>query len=526
MAFASTSRAIWLSTFVIIICLYFTLNSETFNGNTTIRAGDNVQAPIVEAPLTPEEASCKKLGMIKEASCAKPDTPYFKAIDTEKTPDDQRPLITYAYYESAFARANLKFFVDHALHDAADFIFILNGETDADQTIIFAEPDIPEDLRDVIPKRNKKNIFVKKRPNTCFDLGAHNEVLNSFLGGEGWIGQDGPIPEPKGMLVSAGDSMLLRNKYKRYILMNASIRGPFVPRWSTQCWTDSYLNRLTDKIKLVGMSYNCHNGEGHIQSMIWATDHIGLQHILTKAAIGECFGQMADAMLAEVRTTQVLRDLGFEVDTFMSVYHSENRMAKYARMRAKKAKGIKQFKRGEIESGAEEGAQVVSRETEEEKKAKEAKAKKEKEEKEAKAKKEKEEKEKKEKEAAAEAAAAAAKPTPTHIPTPAEVAAAKAAEEERVRKENEAKAADAEKARVEKVKNDKLLLIEDNDMPGYFWRECKHEDWLGPGSYFGTFVHPYENLFMKSHRKIEDTVLDNLTKWHDGWGYESYDVCY
>ncbi|KFY17890.1 hypothetical protein V491_04907, partial [Pseudogymnoascus sp. VKM F-3775] len=219
-----------------------------------------------------------------------------------------------------------------------------------------------------------------------------------------------------------------------------------------------------------------------------------------------------------VRTTQVLRDLGFEVDTFMSVYHSENRAAKYARMRAKKAKGIKQFKRGEIESGAE----VVTRETEEEKKkAAEAKAKKEKEEKEAKEKKEK------------EAAAAAAAKTTTHIPTASEAAAAKAAEEERVRKENEAKAA-AEAARIaaekaaaiQKEKNDKLLLIEDNDMPGYFWRECKHEDWLGKGSYFGTFVHPYENLFMKSHRHIEDTVLDNLTKWHDGWGYESYDFCY
>jgi hypothetical protein len=269
------------------------------------------------------------------------------------------------------------------------------------------------------------------------------------------------------------------------------------------------------------MSYNCHAGEGHIQSMIWATDSIGLQHILTKAGIGECFEAMAGAMLAEVRTTQVLRDLGYEVDTFMSVYHSENRAAKYARMRAKKAKGIKQFKRGEIEAGAEEGAQVVARETEEEKKAKEAKAKKEEEEKKAKeAKAAKEAKEKKEKEAAA------AKTTSTHIPTASEVAAAKAAEEERVRKEKEAKAAAEEAARIQKEKNDKLLLIEDNDMPGYFWRECKHEDWLGPGSYFGTFVHPYENLFMKSHRKIEDTVLDNLTKWHDGWGYESYDVCY
>ncbi|OBT50285.1 hypothetical protein VE04_08726, partial [Pseudogymnoascus sp. 24MN13] len=439
MAFASTSRAIWLSTFVIIICLYFTLNSETFNGSTTIRAGSNTEAPVVETPLTPEEASCKKLGMIKEASCPVPDTPYFKAHDSDKTPDDQRPLITYAYYESPFARANLKFFVDHALHDAADFIFILNGETDADKTIIFADSDVPEDLRDLIPRRDKKNIF----------------VLNSVLGGEGWIGKDGPIAEPKGM-VSAGDNMLLRNKYKRYILMNASIRGPFVPRWSTQCWTDSYLNRLTDRIKVM----------------------------LTKAGIGECFGAMSEAMLAEARTARVLRDAGFEVDNFMSVYHSENRCGPtWARSRA----------------GAE-APELVTRETEEEKKANEAK------EAEAKAKKEKEEKEakeKKDKEAAA-AAAAAATPTTTRTPTADDVAAAIAAEEER------------EKARIEKEKNDKLLLIEDNDMPGYFWRECKHEDWLGPGSYFGTFVHPYENLFMKSHRKIEDTVLDNLTKWHDG----------
>jgi len=63
-------------------------------------------------------------------------------------------------------------------------------------------------------------------------------------------------------------------------------------------------------------------------------------------------------------------------------------------------------------------------------------------------------------------------------------------------------------------------------VPGDFWASCTDEDWLGPGAYFGTFVHPYENLFMKSHRHIEDTVLDRLTEWHDGWGYSSYDVCF
>ncbi|KFY26093.1 hypothetical protein V493_04271, partial [Pseudogymnoascus sp. VKM F-4281 (FW-2241)] len=480
-----------------MICLYYTLNSESFNESTSIHAG-NSPRPVVEPTLTPEQASCKKLGMIKESMCPVPESPYFKASDMEKTPVEQRPLITYAYYESEFARANLKFFVDHGLHDAADFVFILNGDTDAASSIIFAEPDTPEDLRDVIPRRDRKNVYVKQRPNTCFDLGAHHEVLNGVLGGEGWIGKNGPIEAPKGM-VSEGDSMLLKHKYKRYILMNASIRGPFVPRWSTQCWSDAYLNRLTDRIKLVGMSYNCHTHAGHIQSMIWATDNVGLQHILTKAGIGECFATINDAMLAEVRTTKVLRNLGFEVDNFMSVYHSENKASKYARMRAKKAKGIKQFKREEIDSGAAgageaAAAELVTRETEDEKKAKEEKARK-----------EKEEKEKKEKEGAKQ----------TQVPTPAEAAAA---EEARVRKEKEEKAAAEDAAKLKVEKYEKQLLLDDNDMPGYFWKECKHEDWLGKGSYFGSFVHPYENLFMKSHRHIDDNVLENLTKWHDGWG--------
>jgi hypothetical protein len=236
------------------------------------------------------------------------------------------------------------------------------------------------------------------------------------------------------------------------------------------------------------MSYNCHLTEGHIQSMIWATDHTGLQHILSPAAIGECFTEMALAMKAEVRTTQVLRDAGYEVDAFLSVYHSENRATKWARMRAKKAAGVRQFRTRELGAGEGEG-EVGKRE---------------------------------------EAKESAPSP-PAKPPTPEEQAAADA---ERARKEEEARRAQAEeesrKAEAQRIKKEKgaqLLLTEDNEMPGHFWRECLAEDWLKPSGYFGTFVHPYENLFMKSHRGIEDNVLDRLTEWHDGWGYESWDVC-
>jgi hypothetical protein len=130
------------------------------------------------------------------------------------------PLISYAYYETDFARVNLEFFVKHGLHDAADFVFILNGETDADEAIL--------------PK-GRRNIRIVKRDNTCFDLGAHHAVLSAERG-------DGKRP--------------YRDSYKRFILMNASIRGPFVPHWSRECWSDAYLGRLNERVKVLPLCFS------------------------------------------------------------------------------------------------------------------------------------------------------------------------------------------------------------------------------------------------------------------------------
>jgi hypothetical protein len=119
------------------------------------------------------------------------------------------PLILYAYYETENARQNLEYFLAHGLHGGADFIFILNGENHAE---------------DIIPTR--PNIRYIKRKNDCYDLGAFAEVLTN------------------------GD--LYRN-YTKFITMNASIRGPFLPYWSTGCWSDMFLSRVTEEVK-VGFS--------------------------------------------------------------------------------------------------------------------------------------------------------------------------------------------------------------------------------------------------------------------------------
>lgn len=118
-----------------------------------------------------------------------------------------RPLVVYAYAESDNARENLRFFLQRGLHAAADFIFIFNGETNADEMV-------PTHL---------ENIKIVKRPNTCYDIGAFGQVLSQ-------------------------DSLWMR--YKRFITVNASVRGPFLPIWSDDCWTDAFLNKVTDEVKV------------------------------------------------------------------------------------------------------------------------------------------------------------------------------------------------------------------------------------------------------------------------------------
>jgi hypothetical protein len=117
-----------------------------------------------------------------------------------------RPLVLYAYFETNITRVNLEFFIAHGLHAAADFIFILNGETDAET---------------LIPK--KDNIRYVKRNNTCFDVGSYAEVL---------IKND------------------LYKGYSKFIMMNASLRGPFFPDWSESCWTDIFLKKITEEVKV------------------------------------------------------------------------------------------------------------------------------------------------------------------------------------------------------------------------------------------------------------------------------------
>lgn len=50
-------------------------------------------------------------------------------------------------------------------------------------------------------------------------------------------------------------------------------------------------------------------------------------------------------------------------------------------------------------------------------------------------------------------------------------------------------------------------------------------DLLYDKKYFGTNVHPFETMFMKSNRKIDEVGLARHSEWVDERGYSSYDFC-
>ncbi|KAJ6261505.1 hypothetical protein Dda_4175 [Drechslerella dactyloides] len=205
----------------------------------------------------------------------------FNFHSSPSTHDTSRPLILYAYHETENARRNALFFIAHGLHAAADFVFILNGETNLTESLPVAS-----------------NIRSVQRSNTCYDMGAYKEVL------------------------TADDGAVLK-RYSRFILMNASIRGPFLPPWSRECWSDVFLEKVTDTTKLVGMTYNCKSyfGFPHIQSMILATDRTGLDAILPRLS---CASDWMSAVYMESNTTEAIWDAGYSVFALMSAYSSHS----------------------------------------------------------------------------------------------------------------------------------------------------------------------------------------------------------
>lgn len=192
----------------------------------------------------------------------------------------------------------LVLYVFHELNDRVNS-FIKNA--------IFLDPDI--DFL-VINNGSQKEpvlpdyVIYFKGDNTGFDFG-------------GWS---------KGLLYN----VLYRN-YNKFIFVNSSASGPYVPSYFNGKWTDIYLNGLTDIVKLFGSTINTNSlkvvndveGSSHVQSYIFAMDYETLSFLISKDifSLTKFSKTFEDAIInKEIKMSRLIIDNGWNIGCLMKCY--------------------------------------------------------------------------------------------------------------------------------------------------------------------------------------------------------------
>lgn len=99
------------------------------------------------------------------------------------------------------------------------------------------------------------------RPNVGYDFGGWSQAL---------LTED-----------AAGNK--LYQAYDRFIFVNSSVMGPFLPPGFAGRWTDVYLQGLQENVKLFGSTINCCDAPqttAHIQSYIFSMDKDTLEYLM------------------------------------------------------------------------------------------------------------------------------------------------------------------------------------------------------------------------------------------------------
>ena len=180
--------------------------------------------------------------------------------------------------------------------DNIDFIIVINGHT-----CNVKLPQLP-------------NLKVIYRGNIGFDFGGHKAALDSLDG----------------------------LQYDYYFFMNSGVIGPFLDdtRPTGVHWTQLFIKKITDKVKLVGTSIYCvpnshpeYKGP-RVEGFCFMTDNIGLHLLLDEKTIFYDHTSKHDAIhYGEYGLTECIFKRGYTIDCmlkkyafFIKYYHQANEM--------------------------------------------------------------------------------------------------------------------------------------------------------------------------------------------------------
>lgn len=164
---------------------------------------------------------------------------YVKSLDL-KSVNYGRHVIskitpTLVIYVFSSVNSNVLFFIRHGIFKSSyvKFILVCNGDD---------KIDVPDFVHYVT------------RPNIGYDFGGWSEIIH----------------------MKVNDKLLI-DDYQYFILLNSTVRGPFVPPYIKYCdWTQLFTKWINSETKLVGTTLGVFEHMSHIQSMCMVTDRTGL----------------------------------------------------------------------------------------------------------------------------------------------------------------------------------------------------------------------------------------------------------
>ena len=186
-----------------------------------------------------------------------------------------KTLVLYVFHEECH---NLDTFIKRGLIDSSDidFIFVCNN----------INPDLEK--WKFLDSHDNVHLFV--RPNIGHDFQGWNEAL--FL----------PVSSLQNKIIhslsydSANGEQRVQALYDRFIFLNSTVTGPYLPLYVDKNWVECFTSKLSDEVKMVGICINFISGHfnqyisdlikttygidsrehTHVQSMAYALDLEGI----------------------------------------------------------------------------------------------------------------------------------------------------------------------------------------------------------------------------------------------------------
>ncbi|KAL4854424.1 hypothetical protein ACK3TF_004779 [Chlorella vulgaris] len=227
-------------------------------------------------------------------------------------------LVSYSYFEKdPVQRENFDFFITLGMGldsrfgspQSTDFVIVVNGKVCRPCSRLYPLlQEAPPLLPTLSAVYAGEGVAVLKRAeNEGMDFAAHNITLT-------WLAAQGKL-----------------GRYKYYLFLNSSIKGPFWPNYMPPGWqwTQAYTDLLRGDVKAVGSSLVClpevdAGGYGpKLESWAFAVDQDGLEALLREGVFHLRTCKLCDegvVVKGEYGLTNSLMKYGYNVDTLMSMY--------------------------------------------------------------------------------------------------------------------------------------------------------------------------------------------------------------